>query len=352
MSHFKVPIFAPTYHLRRSVFPQKNFSLKLVKKIKSTATELIANEASAIAGLVAFIDTDFVGAVERILNMEGRLVVTGIGKSGLIGQKLVGTFNSTGTPAIFMHAADAIHGDLGMVRSGDVVLAISKSGETPEIKALVPFLKRLGVPVLGMVGNKASYLGVHSDNVLCTFVPREADLYNLVPTSSTTATLVLGDAMAICLAEARGFSPQDFAGFHPGGTLGKRLHLKVSDLYPSNLLPTVRSDASLREVIVEISSKCLGATAVLESDGSLAGIITDGDLRRMLNLNAGISDNLFNRLASEIMTRNPVTISADAEAQTALELMQSKSISQLLVTEGKDLKGVIHLLDLVREGLV
>lgn len=349
MSLFKVHIFALNNHHNRFIFSQKNFSLKLVKKIKSTATELIASEASAIAGLAAFIDSDFVGSIEKILEINGRVVVTGIGKSALIGQKIVGTLNSTGTPAIFMHAADAIHGDLGMVRPDDVVLAISKSGETPEIKALIPFLKRLGVPLLGMVGNKGSYLGVHSDFILCTYVAREADSHNLVPTSSTTAALVLGDAMAMCLAEIRGFTPQDFAEFHPGGTLGKKLHLKVRDIYPSNLIPTVSLDANLRNVIVEISSKCLGATAVLDHEGMLAGIITDGDLRRMLN--AGFSENFFESKASEIMTRHPVTISADADAVTALELMQSRSISQLLVAEGRQLKGFVHLHDLVREGL-
>lgn len=311
--------------------------------------ELIAAEASAVAGLAAFIDDGFVGAVEKIMTAQGRVVVTGVGKSALIGQKLVGTFNSTGTPAVFMHAADAIHGDLGMVQPEDAVLAISKSGDTPEIKALVPFLKRLAVPLIGMVGNKGSYLGIHSDCILCTYVPREADLHNLVPTSSTTAALVLGDAVAICLAEARGFTPRDFAGFHPGGTLGKRLYLKVQDIYPGNQIPAVSLYANLREVIVEISSKCLGATAVLDSDGQLVGVITDGDLRRMLT--ATVGGDLFERRASDIMTPNPVTITAQADAVTALELMQSRNISQLLVAEGKQLKGFVHLHDLVREGL-
>ena len=323
--------------------------MKLVKKIKSTAIQVIEREAAAVAGLASCIDDDFAGAVEKILASRGRLVVTGIGKSALIGQKLVGTFNSTGTPAIFMHAADAIHGDLGMVRPDDAVLAISKSGDTPEIKTLVPLLKRLGIPLFAMVGSKNSYLGIHSDHVLYTYVPQEADRHNLVPTSSTTAALAMGDALAICLLEIRGFTPRDFAGFHPGGPLGKRLYLKVDDIYPANSVPSVPPDAGLREIIVEISSKCLGATAVAGSDGRLEGIITDGDLRRMLNKSQ--SDNLFDRTAREIMTPNPVTVSVGTYAVTALELMQSRSISQLPVTENDVLKGFVHLHDLVREGL-
>ncbi len=323
--------------------------MKLVKKIRSTAIQVIEQEAAAVAGLASFIDKGFTGAVEKILATRGRLVVTGIGKSALIGQKLVGTFNSTGTPAIFMHAADAIHGDLGMVGPDDVVLAISKSGDTPEIKTLVPFLKRLGIPLLGMVGSKKSYLGIHSDHILYTYVPHEADPHNLVPTSSTTAALAMGDALAVSLLEIRGFTPQDFAGFHPGGTLGKRLYLKVDDIYPANALPSVPLHAGLREIIVEISSKCLGATAVVGSDGRLEGIITDGDLRRMLNRSP--AESLFDRTAREIMTPDPVTVSAGTYAIVALELMQSRSISQLPVTENGDLKGFVHLHDLVREGL-
>lgn len=311
---------------------------------------VIVDEAAAISGLVSCLDDDFDQAIEKILHAKGRLVVTGIGKSALIGQKMVGTFNSTGTPAIFMHAADAIHGDLGMVGADDVVLAISKSGNTPEIKALVPFLKRLRVPLLGMVGSRSSYLATHADHVIFSFVRQEADVHNLIPTSSTTAALVMGDAMALCLAELRDFTPENFAVFHPGGTLGKRLHLKVADIYPSNPIPVVPLHAGLREVIVEMTSKCLGVTAVLGDDGFLQGIITDGDLRRMLT--QGDTGQLFELLACDIMTRNPVTVSAETDAIAALELMQSKSISQLLVTEGKLLKGFVHLHDLVREGLV
>lgn len=349
MSLFKVHIFALNFHQVSSIFLQNNFSLKLVKKIKSTAIRVIGHEAAAVAALAPHIDSGFVGAIEKIRTAPGRVVVTGIGKSALIGQKLVGTFNSTGTPAVFMHAADAIHGDLGMVRPDDVVLAISKSGDTPEIKVLVPFLRRLGVPLLGMVGNRSSYLGIHADHILYTHVPEEADPHNLVPTSSTTAALVLGDAMAVCLLEIRGFTPRDFAGFHPGGTLGKRLYLKVGDIYPSNAVPSVTPDAGLREIIMEITSKCLGATAVLGADGMLEGIITDGDLRRMLSRSDEI--NLFDSAARDIMTSEPVTVTADTDAVKALELMQSRSISQLLVTEGKRLKGFVHLHDLVREGL-
>lgn len=323
--------------------------MKLVKKIKSTAIRAIGIQAAAVTRLQDLIDDDFCAAVEKIFHSKGSVIVTGIGKSALIGQKIVGTLNSTGTTAVFLHAADAIHGDLGIVTPNDIVLAISKSGDTPEIKALVPFLKRRNIPLLGMVSNRNSYLAIHSDHILYSYVDQEADVHNLIPTASTTAALVMGDALAICLAELRGFSPTDFAMLHPGGTLGKKLHLRVSDLYPSNPLPVVSVHANLREIIMEMTSKCLGATAVLDEEGKLAGIITDGDLRRTLSRK--FSDDLFKSTAGQIMTSNPVTVSEDVEATKALEIMQSRSISQLLVTEGSKLKGILHLHDLVREGL-
>ncbi len=307
-------------------------------------------EAETIRRLTQHIDEDFIACVEKILASTGRVVVTGIGKSALIAQKMVATFNSTGTPALYMHAADAIHGDLGMIQPRDVVMALSKSGETSEIKVLIPLLKRMNVPLIGMVSNRNSYLGTHADLILHAHAPQEADPLNLAPTSSTTAALAMGDALAICLLEARGFTHQDFARFHPGGALGKKLYLKVCDIFPSNPVPAVTPAAGLKEIILEITSKRLGATAVLNPDQSLAGIITDGDLRRMLNRYDG--DSLLHLKASDIMTARPTVIAPDAYAVSALHLMQERAISQLLVIENDTLKGFIHLHDLIREGLV
>jgi len=316
--------------------------------IRTVARRTIELEASAIQSLASFIDDSFEAAAELLLAMEGRLVVSGIGKSAIIGQKIVATFNSTGTPAIFMHAADAIHGDLGMIQEGDVVMVISKSGESPEIKVLVPLIRNLGNPLIAMAGNLSSYLAIHADHVLNTTVPQEACPNNLAPTTSTTAQLVMGDALAVCLMEIKGFTSEDFAKFHPGGALGKKLYLRVSDLYPANEKPKVLPDSSLKDVIVEISQKRLGVTAVVDRDDMLLGVITDGDLRRMLE-KEGSRDEI---LASKIMSVNPKTIDASSLAVNALDLMRKNNITQLLVEEQGRYVGVIHLHDLIKEGLI
>lgn len=325
--------------------------MKLAINIQSIAKEVLMREAEAIQNLVPLIDDSFESCVETILQTGGRVVVTGIGKSALVGQKIVATLNSTGTAALFMHAADAIHGDLGMIRNDDVVIAISRSGDTPEVKVLVPLLLRTGVTLIAMVSNKDSYLGRNAQFVLHAHAPREADPLDLAPTTSTTVCMALGDALAICLLEARGFTRQDFARNHPGGSLGKKLYLKVSDLYPHNDLPTVSEEANLKEIILEISSKRLGATAVLkEADGTLAGIITDGDLRRMLSQHP--DHKLLHLTARDIMTSQPIGIAPDDYAVGALQLMQARSITQLVVVENGQLRGFLHLHDLLKEGLV
>ncbi|HEY4652102.1 MAG TPA: KpsF/GutQ family sugar-phosphate isomerase, partial [Pontibacter sp.] len=307
------------------------------------------SEAEAIARLADFIDEDFRNCVEAILNIKGRVVVTGIGKSANIAQKIVATLNSTGTPALFMHAADAIHGDLGMIQPEDFVICISKSGNTPEIKVLVPLLKRKGSKLVALVSSTDSYLAESADFVLNAHVEREACPNNLAPTTSTTAALALGDALAVCLLEARGFSSADFARLHPGGSLGKRLYLQVGDIYKQNQAPKVSENASLREIIIEISSKRLGATAVVkENSDELVGIITDGDLRRMLDKyqsTEGIK-------ATDIMTASPLTIEPDQYAAEAMAIMQDKNITQLIVTNSGKFEGFVHLHDLLKEGLV
>ena len=324
--------------------------MKLVKNIQSIAKDVLTQEAEAIQQLANRIDASFEQCVQTILRASGRVVITGIGKSAIIGQKIVATLNSTGTPALFMHAADAIHGDLGMIQANDVVIAVSKSGDTPEVKVLVPLLKRTGVTLIAMVSNKDSYLGRNAHHVLHAYAPHEADPLNLAPTTSTTVCLALGDALAICLLEARGFNSQDFARNHPGGTLGKKLYLRVSDLYPHNALPCVPETANLKEVILEITSKRLGATAVLDSMGKLAGIVTDGDLRRMLNQHNGTE--LLHLTARDIMTASPIGIAPDEYAVNALQLMQARSITQLVVVDEGELKGFVHLHDLLKEGLI
>jgi arabinose-5-phosphate isomerase len=324
--------------------------LKLIKNIQSIAKEVIQQEANAVQNLIEQIDEDFENCVWTILNCNGRVVVSGIGKSAIVAQKMVATLNSTGTPALFMHAADAIHGDLGMIQEQDVVIVISKSGDTSEIKVLVPLLKRTGVKIIAMVSNRNSYLGRNAHHILHAYCAQEADPLNLAPTTSTTVTMALGDALAICLLEARGFTHQDFARYHPGGALGKRLYLKVCDIFPNNPVPKVGSQASLREVIMEITSKRLGATAVMDEAGNMAGIITDGDLRRMLNQHQGA--DLLHVKAADIMTASPIVVDPDEYAVKALELMQSKSITQVMVVENGVLKGFVHLHDLLREGLV
>jgi arabinose-5-phosphate isomerase len=322
--------------------------LKLVKNIQSTAKKVLQEEAEAILKITEKIDSNFESCVNHLLSSQGRFVITGIGKSAIIAQKIVATLNSTGTPALFMHAADAIHGDLGMVQPNDTVMCISKSGDTPEIKVLVPLIKRTGVKLIAMVSNPNSYLGKNADYILHALAEREADTLNLAPTTSTTVALALGDALAVCLLECRGFSSTDFAKYHPGGALGKKLYLKVSDLYPNHDLPLVYDTTSVKDAILEISSKRLGATAVVAADGVLLGIITDGDVRRMLNKH----DTLTGLMAKDIMTVSPKTIRADAYATEALQVMQSKNITSLVVVDEAKPLGFVHLHDLLKEGLV
>jgi arabinose-5-phosphate isomerase len=305
-------------------------------------------EARSIKGLGDFINEDFEKVVRRLAELKGRLVVSGIGKSALIGQKIVATLNSTGTASIFMHAADAIHGDLGMIRDQDAVMVISKSGNSPEIKVLVPLIRDLGNPLIAMVGNMDSFLARNSDHQLNTTIDHEACPNNLAPTTSTTAQLVMGDALAVCLMELKGFSPEDFARFHPGGTLGKKLYLQVGDLSTQHQKPKVKEGSSLKQVIMEITEKRLGVTAVMNDQEELSGVITDGDLRRMLEKGG----NLDRITAADIMTRSPKTIEADTLAVVALEKMRNSDITQLLVTEKGKYVGAIHLHDLLREGLI
>lgn len=321
--------------------------MKNLNALKALAVKTITVEASAISGLVHSINNDFLKCVGLILRSKGKVIVTGIGKSAIIGQKIVATFNSTGTPAIFMHAADAIHGDLGIIQKEDIVICLSKSGETPEIKVLVPLLKEYGSLLIAVVGNTRSYLAKQAHFVIDTTVPKEACPNNLAPTSSTTAQLVMGDALAVCLLQARGFSPEDFARLHPGGTIGKQLYLKVSDLYVTNLAPAVQYNDDIKSVILEISSKRLGATAVLKNK-KLLGIITDGDLRRMLEKKSDISI----LKAADIMSSQPHTIHPDTLVIHALTLMRQNNITQLLVVDKNKFKGVIHLHDILREGIL
>ena len=316
--------------------------------IISLAKQTIKQESEAIAGLASFINDDFKKIITLILNCKGRVVISGIGKSAIIAQKIVATLNSTGTPSLFMHAADAIHGDMGMIHQDDVVMMISKSGDSPEIKVLVPIVKKFENKIIAMVGQTQSFLARQADFILNTTVSKEACPNNLAPTSSTTAQMVMGDAIAICLMNARGFGADEFARFHPGGTLGKKLYLKVSDLSFYNEKPSVDEKDSLKDVIVEITKKRLGATAVLNKRKQLAGIITDGDLRRMLEKNV----SLEKIIAKDIMSANPKTISQNELAVDALDLMRKKNISQLLVVDDKKYAGIIHLHDLVREGII
>lgn len=322
--------------------------MNLQKNIKKIAQDVLNNEARAIQNLIQFIDNDFEACVREIYSAKGRVVVTGVGKSAIIANKIVATLNSTGTPALFMHAADAIHGDLGMIQKEDIVICISKSGNTPEIKVLVPLLKRRGSKLVALVSNTNSYLAKQADYILNATIAEEACPHNLAPTTSTTAHLALGDALAVCLLQVRDFSSQDFAEFHPGGSLGKQLYLKVSDIYLHHELPFVTPDATLKEVIFEISSKRLGCTSVIDGNKILQGIITDGDLRRMLE--KGIE--LHTIKASDIMTRGPKTIEKDEFAVKALQIMQQSNITQLVVMDGKSVAGFIHLHDLLKEGIV
>jgi arabinose-5-phosphate isomerase len=310
------------------------------------ATQIIENEANAIIGLKQRIDDDFRKTVELLLENKGNLVFTGIGKSAIIAQKIVATMNSTGTTAVFMHAADAIHGDLGIVREGDVVVVLSKSGETPEIKVLVPLIKLRGNKIVAIVGNRNSYLASQADYVLDVTVGEEAIPGSLAPTSSTTAQLVMGDALALILMRCRGFSTEDFAKFHPGGALGKQLYLRVKDLYTRNERPEVGPDDNLTRVIIEMTHKRLGATVVMQ-DNRLLGIITDGDLRRML-MNTSDIEHVK---AAQIMTSNPKTIDEDALVVDALHKMRENSITQLPVIKDGKYLGIIHLHDILKEGI-
>jgi arabinose-5-phosphate isomerase len=322
--------------------------LKVAKKTKSIARSVLLAEADAIRNAVELLDHEFEAAVETVLTSTGRLVVTGVGKSALIGQKIVATMNSTGTPALFMHAADAIHGDLGMIQADDVVLVISKSGNTSEIKVLVPLVKRINVTLIALVCDRDSYLAHHANYVLHAFAEREADPMNLAPTTSTTVALALGDALAVSLLEARGFTRQDFARNHPGGSLGKKLYLKIADIFPHNSCPQVSPGAQVRDVIFTISANRLGATAVVNEAGLLTGIVTDGDIRRM----AYKHDSFWQLKAIDVMTAAPVCVNPDDYAVVALQLMQERNISQLIVAEDNQVKGFVHLHDLLREGLV
>ena len=316
--------------------------------ILETAKRTLNIEIETLMDMQTCIDEVFTACVLRIAESRGRLVVTGIGKSAIVGQKMVATFNSTGTPALFMHAADAIHGDLGMIQQEDVILCISKSGETAEIKVLLPLLANLGNVIIAMVSNRSSFLAQSADHVLYIPVSREADPNNLAPTASTTAQMVLGDALATALLALKGFSPKDFAQYHPGGSLGKQLYLRVRDLSRQNERPAVSPEADLPTVILEITSRRLGATAIVNTDKEVLGIITDGDLRRMLSQNRDFS----HLRAGDIMSHHPRTIAADAMAIQALQLMRNHSITQLIVISEGVYEGMIHLHDLIREGLV
>jgi arabinose-5-phosphate isomerase len=315
--------------------------------IKSLAQSTFELEAANVLALSEKIDEDFVKVIEEILTLKGRVILTGIGKSAIIAQKIVATLNSTGTPAIFMHAADAIHGDLGIIQKDDLIIGISKSGNTPEIKVLVPFLKQTGNTLVAMVGNRSSYLAEQADYILDTSITREACPNNLAPTTSTTVQLAMGDAIAVCLQTKRKFTYKDFAKYHPGGALGKQLYLKVGDLSDNHGLPTVSSSSDVRTVLISITKFRLGATVVTEKE-QILGIITDGDIRRMLEKHTDVS----NLIATDIMSINPKTIERDELASNALHEMRQNSISQLVVTDEGKYAGIIHLQDILKEGII
>ncbi len=316
------------------------------EQIIDNARQTIRTEGAEILGLEQYIDSGFADAVQCIIESKGRVVVTGIGKSAVIGQKIVATLNSTGTPSVFMHAADAVHGDLGTIQQNDIVIAISKSGETAEIKVLTPLLKRAGNKLIALVGNIHSYLATHADMILNCTVTNEACPNNLAPTSSTTAQLVMGDALAVALLSCRNFGPEDFAKFHPGGALGKKLYLKVGDII-SNEKPQVNLNSTLKEVIYSISSGRLGATTIID-EGKICGIITDGDLRRLIEK----TDNLAGIVAKDLMNASPKQISKNAMATEALEIVRAYKISQLLVTDEGKYIGLLHIHDLNKEGII
>ncbi len=322
--------------------------MKSKSEIIRIATSVVEQENSTISHLKSLIDDDFARAVELIFNSKGRLVVTGIGKSAIIAQKIVATMNSTGTPALFMHAADAIHGDLGMIQDDDIVMLLSRSGSTPEIKVLVPILKMRHCTMIAMVSDTQSFLAQHTDIVINAYAAHEACPNNLAPTSSTTAQLVMGDALAVALLECRGFTPADFAKYHPGGALGKKLYMRVSDLYLNNEKPQVLASDNIKRVIMEMTSKRLGATVVLDAENNLLGIITDGDLRRML-----VSERDINNLtAKDIMSTSPKTIDENEMAVNAFHLMEQNHITQLVVLQNDKYAGIIHIHDILQEGIV
>jgi arabinose-5-phosphate isomerase len=325
----------------------KKSVLKTSKNILEIAKKTIESESNSIAKLVDLLTDDFLKAVEIIFNSKGRLVVTGIGKSAIIAQKIVATLNSTGTPSLFLHASEAIHGDLGMVQPEDVVICISKSGNSPEIKVLIPILKNFGNNLIAITGNTNSFLAKEANYILDTTVENESCPNNLAPTNSTTAQLVMGDALAVCLMELREFNAQDFAKYHPGGALGKKLLLRVGEMLDQNHKPEVSPDTNIKKVIFEISEKRLGVTAVIENN-KVIGIITDGDIRRMLNNN----DTFVHLTAKDIMTKNPKTIQLSSMVTDALNILEDFSITQLIVTDKEEYKGVLHLHDILKEGIV
>jgi arabinose-5-phosphate isomerase len=316
-------------------------------KIISVAKQTIETESKAILNLVSLVNHEFAEAVRYIYQSNGRVIITGIGKSANIATKIVATLNSTGTPSIFMHAADAIHGDLGTIQENDSVICISKSGNTPEIKVLVPLIKAIGNKLIAITANKDSFLGLEADYILNAYVEKEACPNNLAPTSSTTAQLVMGDALAMALLDLRGFSSSDFAKFHPGGSLGKQLYLRVSNLTQQNKKPQVTPDTNIKEVIMEISKNMLGVTAVIK-DTEIVGIITDGDLRRMMSTN----DSFNSLTARDIMSKNPKTIDNNAMAVAAMELMEINGITQIIAQENGVYSGIVHIHDLTKEGII
>ena len=340
MQHIKIQLSFIHTNFKYSVLITKENILAIAKKT-------ILSESEAITKLIDFLDENFYEAVQRIYETKGRLIVTGIGKSAIIAQKMVATFNSTGTPSMFLHASEAIHGDLGMIQKEDIIICISKSGNSPEIKVLVPLLKRFGNTLIAITGNITSSLAKGSDYVLNTTVDTEACPINLAPTNSTTAQLVMGDALAVCLMEMRDFKPEDFAVYHPGGALGKKLLLRVKDMIEHSLKPSVTPDTSIKKAIFEISEKRLGVTAVIENN-KIVGIITDGDIRRMLNN----VDTIADLTAKDIMSKNPKLISSETMAVDALNMMEDFSITQLIVADNGEYKGVLHLHDILKEGIV
>ena len=316
--------------------------------ILDTAQQTLKIEIETLNKLYSVFDENFIAIVELMHKTSGRIIVTGVGKSGLVAQKIVATFNSTGTASVFMHAADALHGDLGIIQSNDIILCLSKSGESAEIKLLVPFLKNLGNTLIAIVSNKQSYLAQHANYILHTPIEKEADPNNLAPTASTTSQMVMGDILAMALLRLRGFTSEHFAQLHPAGALGKQLNMRVEHLYKQHNATWVNLNTPLQKVIVEISKSRLGATAVLDENKYLVGIITDGDLRRLLQT----TENISGIQAETFMSKNPKTISPDTLAVDALRMMETARISQIVVLENNQYLGMVHLHDIIREGII